>query len=635
MKQKLSLGAFMLIAFFFSLSTAFAQSPNSMSYQAVIRNPSNLLVANQGIGMRVSILQTTNTGTAVYVETQSTTTNANGLATVIIGAGTQVSGSMALINWANGPYFIKVETDPLNLGGSNYTITTTTQLLSVPYALYAATSGSSTPGPQGDPGPQGPQGLQGIQGVPGIQGIQGDPGTPGATGATGPIGPQGPAGTMEVNCLECHNHNGQTAGSLAQALENAKNEIEYGKHEEGTELAISEGGSTGCAPCHSHEGMHSVVDLNVTPTLGWASNKYTFAYNADVSQTSGLTTMPHKISCFTCHKGAASDSMALYYTDPVKMCMYPTYSGGSVTTSPKIIDITQNNSQSNLCIKCHQPRPMQYSTSIGDPSTKGASVNYANLAAHPDSIFYDASLPSSGVTRNKLIPAYRTHNHYGAIGAIYAGKGAVEFAGSVPYPATTADMSTHMTVASCQDCHMAAVTGLTGGHTFKVANYDTTTTPSTKTMNFKGCNTAACHGGSMSATATDYVNIRANNTTLLTQIAALLKTNGVEIMHKNPNRSTNIFAPVTTAGYDGYLDIYDPSLNPAGHIKNPAPSGSWTSAQTATNTALPALITLNNAKMGAIINFQLCVREYSLGIHNPIYVNALLTNTLATLQANP
>ncbi|MEI6852381.1 MAG: hypothetical protein WCL06_06040, partial [Bacteroidota bacterium] len=74
--------------------------------------------------------------------------------------------------------------------------------------------------------------------------------------------------------------------------------------------------------------------------------------------------------------------------------------------------------------------------------------------------------------------------------------------------------------------------------------------------------------------------------------------------------------------------------NPAGHIKNPNP-GSWTTAQLATNTALPALITLNNAKMGAIINFQLCLREFSLGIHNPNYINALLTNTISTLQANP
>ena len=114
---------------------ASAQAPNKMSYQAVIRNSSNALVTNSAVGMRISILQTSATGTAVYVETQNSTTNANGLASLEIGGGTVLSGNFANINWANGPYFIKTETDPT--GGTSYTITGTSQLLSVPYALYA------------------------------------------------------------------------------------------------------------------------------------------------------------------------------------------------------------------------------------------------------------------------------------------------------------------------------------------------------------------------------------------------------------------------------------------------------------------------------------------------------------------
>ena len=150
-------------------ATVFAQSPDKMSYQAVIRNSSNTLVANSAVGMRISILQTSTSGIAVYVETQTPTTNANGLASIEIGGGTVVSGNFSTINWANGPYFVKTETDPT--GGTNYTISGTSQLLSVPYALYAANSGSSTPGPQGATGPQGPQGATGPQGPAGVGGF--------------------------------------------------------------------------------------------------------------------------------------------------------------------------------------------------------------------------------------------------------------------------------------------------------------------------------------------------------------------------------------------------------------------------------------------------------------------------------
>ncbi|HEY5591667.1 MAG TPA: hypothetical protein VIK55_11690, partial [Paludibacter sp.] len=119
-------------------SIIFAQSPQKMSYQAVIRNSSNALVTSSPVGMRISILQTSATGTAVYVETQTPTTNANGLVSIEIGSGTVVSGTFASIDWSTGVYFIKTETDPT--GGTSYTITGTSQLLSVPYALYAKTA---------------------------------------------------------------------------------------------------------------------------------------------------------------------------------------------------------------------------------------------------------------------------------------------------------------------------------------------------------------------------------------------------------------------------------------------------------------------------------------------------------------
>jgi len=127
-----------LSCIFFSLTSSYAQAPQKMSYQAVLRNAGNALVSNAPVAIRVSVLQGSATGTAVYVERQTLTTNVNGLATFEIGSGTIISGTFSGINWASGVYFVKTETDPA--GGTNYTISGTSQLLSVPYALYAKTA---------------------------------------------------------------------------------------------------------------------------------------------------------------------------------------------------------------------------------------------------------------------------------------------------------------------------------------------------------------------------------------------------------------------------------------------------------------------------------------------------------------
>ena len=126
---------FTLVLFSTVLVAAPPPVPQKMSYQAVIRNSSNELVANHAVGMKVSILQTSATGTVVYSETHTPTSNANGLITIAIGTGAVISGSFSGIDWSAGPYFIKTETDPA--GGTSYSITSTSELLSVPYALMA------------------------------------------------------------------------------------------------------------------------------------------------------------------------------------------------------------------------------------------------------------------------------------------------------------------------------------------------------------------------------------------------------------------------------------------------------------------------------------------------------------------
>ena len=127
---------FTILLAVFLTATVWAQSPNKMSYQAVIRNSSDALVTNTQIGLEVNIRQGTTSGTVVYTETQTPSTNANGLVSIEIGGGSGFN----TIDWANGPYFIETKTDPA--GGTNYTITGTSQLLSVPYALHAKTAES-------------------------------------------------------------------------------------------------------------------------------------------------------------------------------------------------------------------------------------------------------------------------------------------------------------------------------------------------------------------------------------------------------------------------------------------------------------------------------------------------------------
>lgn len=107
-----------------------------------------MLIAGQQIGLQISIVQGAGNGLPVYLETQTPITNANGLASFQIGTG-QTINDFSTIDWSSGPYFIKTEVDPL--GGTNYTITGISQILSVPYALYAKTSGSSMP-PGANPG---------------------------------------------------------------------------------------------------------------------------------------------------------------------------------------------------------------------------------------------------------------------------------------------------------------------------------------------------------------------------------------------------------------------------------------------------------------------------------------------------
>jgi hypothetical protein len=191
----------LLVSFLITL-TLFAQAPEKMSYQAVVRDANNVLIMNQAVGMKIQILQGSVSGTTVYEETQTPTSNDNGLVTLEIGTGTIVSGMFGTIDWSTGPYFIKTETDPT--GATNYTISGTSQLMSVPYALYAKTSGNGAgadgiDGQDGATGATGPAGADGIDGQDGATGATGPAGADGIDGQDGAVGPQGLSGTPYVD----------------------------------------------------------------------------------------------------------------------------------------------------------------------------------------------------------------------------------------------------------------------------------------------------------------------------------------------------------------------------------------------------------------------------------------------------
>jgi len=409
-------------------------------------------------------------------------------------------------------------------------------------------------------------------------------------------GPPGPAGQNGADanetCKQCHN---------PTVVDHKSVEFQFSKHHYG-EVAFEESGNPGCSPCHTEKGFQYVVSNNVSTVFvkDATTGKYTNPYAASVTSDIG------EINCFTCHSSlhtsyTYADFSPFTTTAAVPMTMW----GGA-----KTINITQDGSKSNLCIKCHQPRPF---TNASD----GNVIDYNALKTNPTAVFYSPALSAS-----VLKPSYRTHTHYGTVGAIFAGMGGIEFSGSLAYA-----NAVHTTKASCSDCHQAALYNKSGGHTFSAAG------------NFNGCNVADCHGANTVSTSSVkyWVNPRITIKTLLDQLAAKLNEEGVDILSRNPNSDTNLWYGLTSNNYDGYMNIYDPANNPTGPtdnpegiFQNPSPSSSWTQAQKDFNTSLPK-ITLTNAQMGALINFQLCLREFSLGVHNLDYSKALLTNSIAIL----
>jgi Collagen triple helix repeat (20 copies)/Chaperone of endosialidase/Head domain of trimeric autotransporter adhesin len=183
-----------------------AQAPQGFNYQAVARSSTGIALTNQPIGLQLSLHQGSSSGPVIYSETHTVTSNNIGLINVVVGTGTVLSGVFNTIVWSAGPYFIEVGMDVG--GGTSYVTMGTQQLMSVPYALYAESSGTGGAvgatgatgqnGLTGDIGATGATGNNGLTGATGLNGLAGATGNTGSTGSTGNIGATGNNGATGV-----------------------------------------------------------------------------------------------------------------------------------------------------------------------------------------------------------------------------------------------------------------------------------------------------------------------------------------------------------------------------------------------------------------------------------------------------
>lgn len=353
----------------------------------------------------------------------------------------------------------------------------------------------------------------------------------GPAGAPGTDGKDGTDGLNGADASEaCRKCHNSTSGLVAKSLQ-----LNHSLHVTGE--AWLEGTRNSCAPCHSNEGFLDVLAKNPP------KNKY----NASAS----ALTDPTPLGCRTCHKiHTAFDSTDFDLTTVAAIDMLID------TTKTLTLDL---GGSSNLCAKCHQPR----------------IVKQMDFAGTPNGTY-------TGIT------SYRWGTHYGTQGAIVGGTGAFQFAGTEAYT-----NSAHKAGASCVDCHSAAASGISGGHTFSVVNEET------GALNTNGC--TKCHSN-----ATTLKNTIA---TVNTEIDGLLQQLGDKLA---------AYLEKEDGKYTGYVDIYDANANANAQYRNPG-SG---------NVAFPAV---DNKTAAAIANFQLVIRDKSRGVHNYPYTKALLTNTIAAL----
>ena len=286
---------------------AFAQAPQTFSYQTVVRDNNWQVLANQSIGVKVAIIEDVASGTTVYEEEHTATTNDIGLINLAIGGGTVAQGLFSNIDWGNHSYFMKIAVDVS--GGSTYVVMGTTQLRSVPYALFAETSNNAGPqgiqgvagndgadgtngtngvdgndgaagtngtngidGIDGNDGATGLTGVQGIQGATGNDGTNGTNGIDGAAGATGAIGLTGNTGAAGTNGINGTNGVDGAVGATGATGTNGANGLDGAVGATGIQGTIGLTGNTGAAGTNGIDGAVGLTGANgvdgYTPMFG-------------------------------------------------------------------------------------------------------------------------------------------------------------------------------------------------------------------------------------------------------------------------------------------------------------------------------------------------------------------------------
>ena len=312
---------------------------------------------------------------------------------------------------------------------------------------------------EGPMGPMGQKGDKGDQGTPGEAGERGDPG-------------------KDATCVICHKP------ASVKAIE--KEFYRFSAH---SMTPLRTGGGGACAVCHTQEGFIYAVENGVSsiPT----------AINSQISED---------FNCYTCHSSihdTAYYDWRLTSTAPVSLVMW---------SGEKTVNLTFDNSSSNLCVSCHQPRGI-------------TGIN--NILSNPDA-------PNTNLGTS---PAYSGGIHYNTGQILAAGVGGIEFGSGYTN-------SVHVATTSCATCHMPKDSDRPGylGHRFDIKD------------NFDGCN-ASCHGGRMSETNSRLLSSQADLEQLLEELADKLKDvvgGGEHVVTPNGN-----------------INTYHATGNPTGYWKNP------------------------------------------------------------------